>query len=72
MMIPIISLLYFKYSLWVLLTLESSVLVTIPPLLEENGSPPKGTKLYTVTHDPDQTPDPVTLPCRADGLPPPS
>ncbi|XP_071547081.1 uncharacterized protein [Panulirus ornatus] len=44
--------------------------VTIPPLLETQ--PPKGEVLYTVTHDPDQLPEPFTLPCRAEALPLPS
>ncbi|XP_076034234.1 uncharacterized protein LOC143021011 isoform X2 [Oratosquilla oratoria] len=41
--------------------------VTIPPLLEVG--PPGGEVLYEVQHDPDQDPDPVSLHCKADGLP---
>nr|XP_045622235.1 uncharacterized protein LOC123772893 isoform X5 [Procambarus clarkii] len=44
--------------------------VTIPPLLE--AQPPKEEVLFTVNHDPDQAPEPFTLPCRADALPEPS
>ncbi|KAK8753322.1 hypothetical protein OTU49_003828 [Cherax quadricarinatus] len=44
--------------------------VTIPPLLELQ--PSKEEVLFTVNHDPDQAPDPFTLPCRADALPEPS
>ncbi|XP_068231636.1 uncharacterized protein [Palaemon carinicauda] len=44
--------------------------VTVPPLLE--AQPPKGEVLFTVNHDPDQDPDPFTLPCKAKALPVPS
>ncbi|KAG7157354.1 Neuroglian-like 1 [Homarus americanus] len=44
--------------------------VTIPPLLETQ--PSRSEVLFTVNHDPDQPPEPFTLPCRADALPAPS
>ncbi|CAL4065784.1 unnamed protein product, partial [Meganyctiphanes norvegica] len=44
--------------------------VTIPPVFEVE--PPRGELLFTVNHDPMLTSDPVTIPCKADGLPHPT
>ncbi|ROT67129.1 putative Neuroglian precursor [Penaeus vannamei] len=44
--------------------------VTVPPLIGPDL--PKEEVLFTVNHDPEQEPEPLTLPCRADGLPAPS
>ncbi|XP_047735567.1 uncharacterized protein LOC108681749 [Hyalella azteca] len=43
--------------------------VSIPPSLV--AGPAGGEVLYTVNHDPMKDPDPLTLPCHADGIPTP-
>lgn len=45
-------------------------IVTIPPSLL--AGPPSGELLFTVTYDRFKEPDAVTLPCRADAMPPPT